>query len=111
MSPIVPVPAPQQTSFAGWLVPSLLDVFFGALLLSAFAHPQGLRSLLSDGDTGWHIRAGELVLETGTRAGGGSIFLQPAAASRGSPGNGSPTSYSPRSGDGADSRRSLRWPA
>ena len=29
------------------------------------AHPQGLGSLLSDGDTGWHIRAGELILQTG----------------------------------------------
>ena len=47
------------------LVPSPLDVFFGVLLLAAFAHPNGLRSLLSDGDTGWHIRAGELVLSTG----------------------------------------------
>jgi hypothetical protein len=64
MSAIVPVEAPR-----GWfrrlLVPSLLDVFFLALLLAAFAHPQGLRSLLSDGDTGWHIRTGELVLQTG----------------------------------------------
>ena len=64
MSPIVPA-ALQESVLRKWFVPSLLDVFFGALLLSAFAHPQGLRSLLSDGDTGWHIRAGELVLETG----------------------------------------------
>src|SRR5260370_42169160 len=48
-----------------WLVPSLPDVFFGALLLATVAHPQGLGSLLSDGDTGWHIRAGELILQTG----------------------------------------------
>jgi hypothetical protein len=45
--------------------PSLLDVFFAALLLTAFAHQEGLRSLLADGDTGWHIRTGELVLATG----------------------------------------------
>jgi hypothetical protein len=48
-----------------WLTPSLLDVFFVALLLGAFVHPQGLRSLVADGDTGWHIRTGELVLATG----------------------------------------------
>ena len=48
-----------------WLVPSLPDVFFAALLLATVAHPQGLGSLLSDGDTGWHIRAGELILQTG----------------------------------------------
>jgi hypothetical protein len=51
--------------FRRWLVPSLPDVFFGAFLLATFAHPQGLRSLLSDGDTGWHIRAGELILQAG----------------------------------------------
>jgi len=48
-----------------FLAPSLLDVFFAALLLVAFAHSQGLLSLLCDGDTGWHIRTGELILETG----------------------------------------------
>jgi hypothetical protein len=47
------------------LLPSPIDVFFGVLLLAAFVHPHGLWSLLSDGDTGWHIRAGELVLATG----------------------------------------------
>jgi hypothetical protein len=51
--------------FRRWLVPSLPDVFFVALLLATVAHPQGLRSLLSDGDTGWHIRTGELILQTG----------------------------------------------
>jgi hypothetical protein len=40
-------------------------VFFAALLLGAFLQPQGLRSLLLDGDTGWHIRTGELILRTG----------------------------------------------
>jgi hypothetical protein len=47
------------------LVPSLVDVFFCALLLAAFVRPAGLQSLLADGDTGWHIRTGELVLATG----------------------------------------------
>ena len=47
------------------LAPSLPDLFFLALLLAAFTQPQGLWSLLSDGDTGWHIRTGELVLNTG----------------------------------------------
>src|ERR1039457_5893063 len=48
-----------------WVAPSLLDVFFAALLIAAFAHTEGLRSLLCDGDTGWHIRTGELVLNSG----------------------------------------------
>ncbi|MCU1238965.1 MAG: hypothetical protein JWP63_6932 [Candidatus Solibacter sp.] len=47
------------------LVPSMVDVFFCALLLAAFARPAGLQVLLGDGDTGWHIRTGELVLATG----------------------------------------------
>jgi hypothetical protein len=64
MSTAVPPEAPRRP-LRRLLVPSLLDVFFGALLLAAFAQPQGLRPLLSDGDTGWHIRTGELVLETG----------------------------------------------
>jgi len=64
MSATVPIEAPRGL-LRRLLGPSLLDVFFGALLLAAFAHPQGLRSLLSDGDTGWHIRTGELILETG----------------------------------------------
>jgi hypothetical protein len=49
----------------GRLAPSLADVFFIVLLAAVFAQPAGLRALLADGDTGWHIRAGELVLATG----------------------------------------------
>ena len=60
----LPPEAPRGL-FCRLLTPSLLDVFFAALLLGAFAHPGGLRSLLSDGDTGWHIRTGELVLAAG----------------------------------------------
>jgi hypothetical protein len=43
----------------------LPDVFFAILLASAFARPAGLEALLGDGDTGWHIRTGELVLAGG----------------------------------------------
>src|ERR1019366_3080030 len=64
MSTTVPAEAPRGL-LRRLLAPSLLDVFFGGLLLAAFAHPQGLRSLLSDGDIGWHIRTGELILNTG----------------------------------------------
>jgi len=64
MSATLPAEAPRSL-LRRLLVPSLLDVFFLALLLSAFAHPEGMRSLLSDGDAGWHIRTGEMILETG----------------------------------------------
>ena len=59
MSATVPVAAPRGL-LSRLLVPSLLDVFFLALLVAAFAHPDGMRSLLSDGDTGWHLRTGEI---------------------------------------------------
>src|ERR1039458_2125517 len=64
MSAIIPVQAPRRLLHR-LFVPSLLDVFFGALLLAASLHPRGLQSLLCDGDTGWHIRTGELVLTAG----------------------------------------------
>jgi len=48
------------------LTPSLADVFFVALLLAAFLRPGGLQALLEDGDTGWHVRTGELILATGS---------------------------------------------
>ena len=62
---ITPPASPPRGLLSRLLVPSLLDVFFLALLVAAFAHPDGLRSLLSDGDTGWHIRTGETILGTG----------------------------------------------
>lgn len=59
-----PAAAPAGT-FRRWLTPSLADVLFAALFLALFARPVGVEALLSDGDTGWHIRAGELVLKAG----------------------------------------------
>ncbi len=48
-----------------WLKPSLVEVFFLAVMLAAFGRPQSWQSLLSDGDCGWHIRTGDLILKTG----------------------------------------------
>jgi hypothetical protein len=48
-----------------WLAPSLVDVLFVVLLLAVFVRPGGWQALLADGDTGWHVRTGELVLATG----------------------------------------------
>src|ERR1035441_8044883 len=62
---VTPPASPPRGLLSRLLVPSLLDVFFLALLVAAFAHPDGLRSLLSDGDTGWHLRTGEAILQTG----------------------------------------------
>jgi hypothetical protein len=57
--------APAIRGAGRLLRPSVVDVFFCALLLTAFLRPAGLEALLFDGDTGWHIRTGELVLATG----------------------------------------------
>ena len=57
----------QPAGWTRWFKPTLVDVFFIALTLWLFnASPVGWSSLLSDGDTGWHIRVGEWVLEHGT---------------------------------------------
>jgi hypothetical protein len=50
---------------ARWLKPSLVEVFFLAVILAAFGRPQSWQSLISDGDCGWHIRTGDLILKTG----------------------------------------------
>src|SRR5438445_2135855 len=44
------------------LVPSLTDCFFAALLLWLVLGGGG-KSLLGDGDTGWHIRTGDYILD------------------------------------------------
>jgi hypothetical protein len=45
-----------------WLLPSIADVFFVAVFLY-FAIPPD-KDMLLDGDTGYHIRAGEYILDT-----------------------------------------------
>ena len=46
------------------LVPSLSDCLFLAILIWVFAMGSGWTVLLADGDTGWHIRTGEYILDT-----------------------------------------------
>src|SRR5437588_12205325 len=69
-------PAPQTASataytwaskFPQFLVPSFSDCFFLAILVWLFvAGVSGWKALLMDGDTGWHIRTGEYILNHGT---------------------------------------------
>jgi len=47
------------------LVPSFPELFFAAILLAAFGRISSWQALLFDGDTGWHIRTGELILRSG----------------------------------------------
>lgn len=67
-----PVPAaaaelPVSGSLAKWLLPSFSDALFLAVLLWLFAAGGGgWVSLLADGDTGWHIRTGDWILQNGT---------------------------------------------
>lgn len=48
------------------VAPSLVELVFLAVFLAAFARPAALQALLFDGDTGWHIRTGQLVLASGS---------------------------------------------
>jgi hypothetical protein len=54
---------------AGWvdrfLLPSIADCAFVAVLFWLFFFGQAATALLGDGDTGWHIRTGEWVLAQG----------------------------------------------
>ena len=52
-------PRPQ---FAIKFLPSLTDMAFLMPLVFVFARMEGIKSLLGDCDTGWHIRTGEWIL-------------------------------------------------
>src|SRR5579863_5152151 len=47
------------------LMPSMTDVAFLLPMILLFAGLQGVRTLLGDGDTGWHIRVGEWIMAHG----------------------------------------------
>src|SRR2546423_875885 len=49
---------------AAWL-PSLADVAFVMPIIFLFGRLDGARTLLIDGDTGWHIRSGDWILRHG----------------------------------------------
>lgn len=46
-------------------LPSLTDVAFLLPIILLFAKLNGARTLLGDGDTGWHVRTGEWILANG----------------------------------------------
>lgn len=63
---ITATPAPASNSWAKLLAPSLSDLLFIFVLFWSFlAAPGGWDRLLMDADTGFHIRAGQLMLDTG----------------------------------------------
>src|SRR5437870_2233253 len=60
----IPALSPPQAGIWPLLVPSLSDCLFVTLMWLLFMSGIGWITLLSDGDTGMHIRTGELILTT-----------------------------------------------
>jgi hypothetical protein len=61
------VPSPTDSAKASRWSPSLADFLFASLIVWLFlAGPNGWLALLSDGDTGWHIRVGDWIRANGT---------------------------------------------
>src|SRR3954447_6343763 len=56
--------APARSRVARFFIPSISDFLF--LFLAAWLFAAGPIVLLNDGDTGWHIRTGEYILNTRT---------------------------------------------
>jgi hypothetical protein len=52
-----------KTWWGKFLIPSLSDFFLVAMTLWMFSSGTGWNQLLMDGDTGWHIRTGEYILD------------------------------------------------
>jgi hypothetical protein len=52
----------KQSQFAIKLLPSMADLAFLMPIVFLFGRMQGLKTLLSDCDTGWHIRTGEWIM-------------------------------------------------
>src|SRR5579862_6885811 len=56
----------KNSQFAVRLLPSLTDFAFLMPILFLFQRMNGLKTLLGDCDTGWHIRTGEWILANRT---------------------------------------------
>src|ERR1035437_2198364 len=52
----------QRSQFAVKLLPSLTDFAFLMPIVFLFVRMEGVKTLLSDCDTGWHIRTGEWIV-------------------------------------------------
>ncbi len=59
-------PSALDTRLGKFLIPSLSDMFFVALIVWLFGVGEGWKGLVLDGDTGWHIRTGEYILQHGS---------------------------------------------
>src|SRR5450759_3277522 len=54
-----------RSQFAVKLLPSLADFAFLMPIVFLFGRLEGVKSLLADSDTGWHIRSGEWIIANG----------------------------------------------
>src|SRR5579872_585641 len=54
--------AGEKTPVFARFLPSLTDIAFLMPVMFIFIKLDGARSLLADGDTGWHVRTGEWIL-------------------------------------------------
>ena len=61
-----PARSALETRWGKLLIPSLSDLFFLALIGWLFGVGIGWNALVLDGDTGWHIRTGEYILQNGS---------------------------------------------
>jgi hypothetical protein len=68
--PMIYAPAPASAKRPSWrprvqalLLPSIPDVLFIVMVVILFMTGSGWSALLADGDTGWHIRTGEFILQ------------------------------------------------
>ena len=52
----------RRSQFAVKLLPSLADFAFLMPIVFLFGRMEGVKTLLGDCDTGWHIRTGEWIL-------------------------------------------------
>jgi hypothetical protein len=57
--------AKEKTPAVARFLPSLTDIAFLMPLMFLFVKLHGARTLLGDGDTGWHVRTGEWILAHG----------------------------------------------
>jgi len=52
----------QRSQFAVKLLPSLADFAFLMPIVFLFVRMEGVKTLLTDCDTGWHIRTGDWIV-------------------------------------------------
>src|SRR5690349_9029280 len=57
------IPARSTPAWSRWLMPSIADLLFLAIVGTLLFTPLSVK-LLNDAGTGWHIRTGQLILAT-----------------------------------------------